>query len=1053
MTKQTKLRKHAHNLIQGKKHQHTTITRGSVAASVAIASTLALASVAQAEPLKNASAPAPANGSGSSVSAPKIEKIKQDATQLKKTASVTTTTTSVASTYNHSDKPHTPPLNNNEQPQPLPNSDQVITPNAKNPDPTTKIDANKQVEREKDNKKTYTFTVSYCVEGYHQKQLLQPTEFTFTEDELNKISDPKDKGLYIPIVETKGYRAQRGQYIKQNGKYVRDNTQDASIQTYIKIDRQLITDNKNAITSTDTHIVSTYTVEYRPKTITYYVRHMLQDANDPNKFNEYTKLPDTITVPDDQGTPSTIHVSKVIGAVGQNMYAQPIALAGYSPEPNLVNSPIPDDDDYADVDANDPANTNHKKKYLVLELRYLLNTHVVSYDTKGGTAVQAKTFRYGMKVDAVPDPARKGYIFDGWVQEEDPSDHQSTLAHERTTSDPNKKGSTSEIASMPDHDVRFVAKWRIASPVAQYHINIWVQKADLVDPKNPNNKDNYDFIGQQQKTGKSDGTIAPDDLKLNDSQISGLDWPDSNLRDKIKDQTDFDKYFMDADTNSTPAQFDDSTLEHEYFDSQEMRPRNKIRPDGTTVVNKVFNRRVYELIFANPDIVDKNGKHRKMATSDHVDHTIIKKDGKIYDDRDEHKLYKVHYRFGQTVDYTTGLPTDAETQRYGSTDDTYPLSSFGWRVANYSSDPHFSYDRGFYIDTPPYRFDLKHFIAPQGINKKIPFSQNDVYLFGKHLGTYQRVLVADGFDVNWTRNHPDSLREGASVPIHVIIKLETEASARRNDEKNREYVVSEHSYTKYDTNYSDYTYTAPAIEGYEVVPDDAKQNLNSENGTILDQDDYLEHLEDDLGPLYEQSGTQDDFTTWVKKNFPQLKYVYTWPLDKEKDDDDDPNEGDLDTEFDANGYLCFHYKRKQAPVRFAVDKITPVQDDKGKQAIVEEPFDTNLKKFAPTYNGNVTKNAPAQGKQFASSYTFKLNGKTYTFKRPDNLPEDYEFAGWSLDPAGTNKLVALKNDGTPYTPPRNYRASQKVTRRTGKSSRQHAARSKRHHAVCQLETS
>lgn len=109
MTKQTKLRKHAHNLIQGKKHQHTTITRGSVAASVAIASTLALASVAQAEPLKNASAPAPANGSGSSVSAPKIEKIKQDATQLKKTASVTTTTTSVASTYNHSDKPHTPP--------------------------------------------------------------------------------------------------------------------------------------------------------------------------------------------------------------------------------------------------------------------------------------------------------------------------------------------------------------------------------------------------------------------------------------------------------------------------------------------------------------------------------------------------------------------------------------------------------------------------------------------------------------------------------------------------------------------------------------------------------------------------------------------------------------------------------------------------------------------------------------------------------------------------------------------------------------------------------
>ena len=1043
MTKKTKLHKHAHNLIQGKEHHHGAITRGSVAASVAIASTLAIASVAQAEPLEkpaalegahtNSNSSTPAQGAqkgkhtqGANQGAAQgtVQNAAQDAAQgtshngenkptsgdaLNSTTPQSLTAHNTADsapqsqngaqtqqagdksgTPNPSDKTQAPADNKQlEQPQKLPNSDQVITPNNKNPDPTTKEDANQQVEREKDNKKTYTFTVSYSVEGYRQKQLLQPTEFTFTDDELTKISDPSGDGLYIPVATTRGYNAERGQYIKKDGKYVLDTEKNASIQTYIKIDRALIEGNKNTITSTKTHIVSAYTIEYRPKTVTYYVRHMLQDPENPDKFKEYTHVSDVIDVNNEE-----IHVSKTKGVVGQSLYAQPITIEGYSPEPNLVNSPIPDDDDYVDADAGNPSSANNKKKHLVLELRYLLNKHEVSYDTKGGTAIQAKTFYYGMKVDAVPEPTRKGYKFDGWMRET-----PNKTAADVNSSTPNKDANATLLEKMPDSNVKFVAHWKPEKEKAEYHINIWVQKADLPKPDDPTNMDNYDFIGQVQKEGKSDGTIQDADLNLTDDQIAHIAWPDSKLRGTITNEDDFNKYFMEDDASKAKTQALNNVEEPEYFGApkEETRLLTKIRPDGTTVVNKVFNRRVYELIFANPDIVQKDGTSKQLF--DKVNHTTITKGDKTYDDRNKDKLYTLHYRFGQTVHYTNGFPTDTETKRYQDEDETDPLGSLGWLVANDANEY-------FYVDTPPYRFDLKHFIAPQKDN--VAFSQDNIRLFGKKLGPYQRVLLADGSAASNTH------------PIHTFIKLETEESARRNDDNDREYALSELSYTKYDTSNKDYDFSAPTIEGYEVVPDDAKQKQES-----VDKGDYYEKIEDYLQDEWNKDHNDEDlpdyddeeFEKWIAKKFPRLKYVYMWPTDTISDNSDhDPNVDKLDgTQWEKNGYLCFRYRRKKASVNFAVDQVTPIQDAQGTRASTQEPYNTNLKKFATDYNDAVKQDAPAEGTRYANSYTFTIGGKTYTFKRPDSLPEDYEFAGWSLDPAGTQKLAPRKEDGTLYT--------------------------------------
>ena len=982
MTHKTRLQKHAKKKLNNEVISTETTAKLGVAASVAIASTIALAPVAQAETLQATqpdtvqSTPqnsSPAGTNKAADNAAHTQKSERSATQ----ADTPQAPVNSPVTTQPNAQPNAQPTTQ-AQAQPTPaqggkSTNQVITPNDKNPSAHSQEEANTQVKREKDSKKTYTFTVQYSVEGYSQKQLLQPTEFTFTDDELTKISDPNGQGLYIPVVETKGYRAQRGNYIKENGKYILDTKKDASVQTYIKIDRTLIEAHKNTITSTDTNIISNFTVNYRPKTITYYVRHMLQDPNDPEKFIEFTGINEQITIKDKQGQSHTIRVSKAKGVVGQNLYAQPVTIEGYTPEPNLINSPIPDDEDYSDDDDNNLNNPSLAKKHLVLELRYLLNRHEVSYDTHGGNSIQSKMFLYGMKVDAVPTPTRKGYTFIGWTRET--PGKNATSANSST---PDTSTNATLLDKMPDYDVHFVAHWKPASEKAQYTVNIWVQKADLPKPDDPTNIENYDFIGQVHKQGKTDTTIGEQDLTLEQNDITKLQWPDANLRGNITNQSDFSKYFMEDNTTKSLTTKMNEGSEPEYFGSQEMRERTKIRPDGTTVVNKVFNRRTYELIFANADI-EKDGSTNKLF--DRVKHITITKDGKEYNDTDKSKLYKVTYRFGQTIHYTSGFPTDAETKRYKTEDEDSRTFGLGWRVANDA-------EKVIYVDTPPYRFDVKHFIAPQTKNSGA-FSQDNIRLFGEQLNPYQRVLVPDA-------------NTGGAGSIHVLVKLETEESARRNDDNNREYVASELSYTKDDTLNSSYNYGAPTIEGFEAL--NKTKNLTDN----YDEDDYYNKLAEELTDVWakdhpdadEPDGGDDDFRDWVAQKFPHL--VFT-------------SEGSDGSELEENGLLIFEYKRKNVSVRFNVDEITQVKDSSNAQAITQEPYGANVRKFAHTYNDGVTKNPPAAGKHFASSYTFTLNGKTYTFSRPDNIPEDYEFAGWSLDPTGTNKLATTKADGTAYT--------------------------------------
>ena len=1078
MSKKTTMHSRAKHAMRAAHSNKSKATQLGVAASVALVSTLAIAPIAKGETLqqndaspsliKKNQADTPKTPTASSAGTAKAAGSTNTAATNKKAASNTTpqstatspTTPQPAQSQTHTDvhtsvranapegtrapeplttpaeKPQTPNSPAGEQP-PKPSSTptETVAPNTTHPEADTQENADKQVTHNDDTKPTYTFKITYAVEGYPQKELLQPTEYSFTKEELDKLSSSTNDGLYIPVKQTPGYRTQRGAYVKdKNGKFVLDNEKNDAITSYIRIDKKLIEKHINKITSSDKNIISNMVVEYRPKTVTYYIRHMLQDPTDTNKFTEYTKTNETITVTDEHGAAKLIHVTKAKGAVGQRLYTQPLSIEGYTVEENLINSPVPDD--AADDEGQTSSSARHtpRKNPLVLEVRYLRNTHRVSYDTQGGTAIQSKHFLYEMQVDAVADPKRKGYDFIGWTQEnadtQTPTPAGSTPAGTATTTPasatPNKTPDATKIDKMPDHNVRFVAHWK-AQARAQYSINVWVQKADLVDPEHPSNMDNYDFIGTVHKEGDTDKLISDDDIDIKNqlNSLQGVTFPD--VKHLTKDN--FDDYFVDDKTAQDLTHEFNNEQEPEYFGSTTKRARAMLRPDGSTVVNKVYNRRTYELYFALPE-------HDSSITNPIEGYNpTITKNGKeyTYDKNTPDSAYKLMYRFGQRVSFNTGYPNREDFVLYENNDkNNDKINSLGWSLAN---------DQGEidYFDTPPFRFD-ERFIHPKS-SKGVKYTQNSCMLYGKKLGKYQRVLFGDA--------------NSATAMYHIVVQLETEQSVRDNlgkhvSDTERTYATSrEYTYTKADTDISDYKYTAPSIEGYEVIQEDAPINeggvrkatrgAHKDIYDVMDNcDPTREYMEHDWSVYVEaynkahpekQIDEDDDdaFNAWIAREYPTLRFVKKfYGKDGYATSSDDHNDDD---EIEQNYFLRFRYKRKTAPVRFFSSEHEQITSTSGEAtpgaagtpntsvantATIDEPYETNLK--TRNYDAMVTASKSTPDKQFTDTYTFTTPaGNTYTFTRPANLPEHYVFAGWSLDPNGTRLVDARKQDGTPYT--------------------------------------
>ncbi len=1022
------------------------------------------------------SAPAPSTGTASNAGAGTTAK-----------PSTENTTAQGANANVSGEEKSTTPASNNEHPSPAstsnagtttnnaatdPNS-QVIKPNEQHPTAENTEQANEQVQTDKKPKATYNLKIRYTIGGAANKQLVQPYELTIDQEDFDNLG--KDgKYEYIELPKAAGYRpsvyhsGDYQYYIKNSeDKFVIDDGTDADAKRYLRLSKKLITDyavkKRQAVESNNSaqssqnpsstqsgsddgiQYYGELNINYAPKTAKYYVRHLVQDLDHKDEFHDAPNLGvgKTIEVTYKDGKKERIHVTEVTGTVGSDVSAVALYIPGYEPEHNLISSPLSDSED--------------EKDKLVLNLRYYRKAYEVTYDSAGGTDVTAQKVYYQQDVPQVTKPTRRGYTFKGWSLV-DPSKESDPLYAENTIV-------SLDDYKMPDHNVQFRANWE-ANNTTSYRVNVWVQKADLVDKEHPDSLANYDFVGLvERKNVKTESDVALN--KMNDAGVAN---DTSKLNGKNEDnyvenpelgltkeelQGTKDKSYKDGliskfnwmnDTPVTSLDGYDTAnpgdasnkgkdiftryfhvnkeltkkLNTEQYDFVPGHPdlgkRSKSQlcaNDLNNTLNLVYDRKTYELIFAKPTGVDR-GNNAAIKRKDESGKTTIycyadggncsTKYDSENEDNDGNKIDHKGYRV--KVRYGQKL-TDIWPDMNELDFNEENIGSLGWQLG-YAGEVN-------YRDTPPYRFTIKEFADPkfrvQGNNQapKISDDPSNPSAQQYELKDNQRLLTAD--------------ISSESAPIQVIIRKQSIASAKNggDDIDDNDYELSTDSYSKDDTDNSGYLYTAPSIAGFNPADGYDKKNV----GDSLDPFDF----EDNREEWYNEShghGNWDDLSDDEKNAFAK-KYHLAFrkyrgvPVDEQED-----YSGDA-TEFETNKLLEFRYNRKSYDVQFYNADGKAIATN-GSAATESLPFEYSLTKRGKkdltgedkelygndtSYDASVTKDdAGNTSKQFDGKYTFTLNNKTYSIVRPADLPEDYVFKGWAVDQAGTQFINGENKDIT-----------------------------------------
>ena len=1033
------------------------------------------------------SAPAPSTGTASNAGAGTTAK-----------PSTENTTAQGANANVSGEEKSTTPASNNEHPSPAstsnagtttnnaatdPNS-QVIKPNEQHPTAENTEQANEQVQTDKKPKATYNLKIRYTIGGAANKQLVQPYELTIDQEDFDNLG--KDgKYEYIELPKAAGYRpsvyhsGDYQYYIKNSeDKFVIDDGTDADAKRYLRLSKKLITDyavkERSAVggnngaqapqtsssqTTTTTQSSSSaqpqakdgiqyygeLNINYAPKTAKYYVRHLVQDLDHKDEFHDAPNLGvgKTIEVTYKDGKKERIHVTEVTGTVGSDVSAVALYIPGYEPEHNLISSPLSDSED--------------EKDKLVLNLRYYRKAYEVTYDSAGGTDVTAQKVYYQQDVPQVTKPTRRGYTFKGWSlvdpnQESDPLYAENTIV-------------SLDDYKMPDHNVQFRANWE-ANNTTSYRVNVWVQKADLVDKEHPDSLANYDFVGLvERKNVKTESDVALN--KMNDAGVAN---DTSKLNGKNEDnyvenpelgltkeelQGTKDKSYKDGLIskfnwmNDTPVTSLDgyntanpgvaenkgkdiftryfhvnkeltkklNSEEHDFVPGRpDLGKRSKSQlcaDDLNNTLNLVYDRKTYELIFAKPTGVD-SGNNAAIKRKDESGKITIycyadggncsTKYDSENEDNDGNKIDHKGYRV--KVRYGQKL-TDIWPDINELDFNEENIGSLGWQLG-YAGEVN-------YRDTPPYRFTIKEFADPkfrvQGNNQapKISDDPSNPSAQQYELKDNQRLLTAD--------------ISSKSAPIQVIIRKQSIASAKNggDDIDDNDYELSTDSYSKDDTDNSGYLYTAPSIAGFNPANGYDKTKV----GESLDPYDF----EDNLEVWYNKSHahgdwndlSEDEQKAFAKEYHLAFRKYRGVPVDEQED-----YSGDA-TEFETNKLLEFRYNRKSYDVQFYNADGKAIATN-GSAATESLPFEYSLTKRGKkdltgedkelygndtSYDASVTKDdAGNTSKQFDGKYTFTLNNKTYSIVRPADLPEDYVFKGWAVDQAGTQFINGENKDIT-----------------------------------------
>ncbi|MDO5732848.1 MAG: InlB B-repeat-containing protein [Eubacteriales bacterium] len=234
-------------------------------------------------------------------------------------------------------------------------------------------------------------------------------------------------------------------------------------------------------------------VTYSPNQVSYKIKHMIQNLDDGYSLKseeEKTGLVDTLS-------------EKPV----------PLEIPGFTPS-------------FVDVPTMIPAVGS-----LDLFVRYDRNSYQLSFDSQGGSPVQAQHLYYEEAISPPAAPEKKGFEFAGWEPE--------------------------LPATMPSENLSVSAKWT-PSEKASYTLKYWVQ--------NPNKPDEYEYIGSKIDTGAV-GTSPSVPASREGLAFPGLSKPESITNDDI-----FSKFYVlnEGKTNAsllaTTIAVDGSTEVDVYYD-------------------------------------------------------------------------------------------------------------------------------------------------------------------------------------------------------------------------------------------------------------------------------------------------------------------------------------------------------------------------------------------------------------------------------------------------------------------------------------------------------
>ena len=194
--------------------------------------------------------------------------------------------------------------------------------------------------------------------------LMQPHAFEVTADEENKFPVEYE----LPVID--GYTP----WVAPDSDFVIEDN---------------VLKNVNEITEAGKIIVD---VLYEAGDVEYTVNHMIQDLNDPEKYD----LRETQTL-----------TGKVNGLTD----AQPLPIDGFTPQ-EIIQQKI--------------------SEGVVVEVKYDRNEYTLLYDTTGGSYVPSVTAKYEAEITLANGndvPKRGGYTFDGWYLDADLKEKADSTLH------------------------------------------------------------------------------------------------------------------------------------------------------------------------------------------------------------------------------------------------------------------------------------------------------------------------------------------------------------------------------------------------------------------------------------------------------------------------------------------------------------------------------------------------------------------------------------------------------------------------------------------------